>query len=127
MVKTMVSKTINRGLSPYEYAKIKIKNGEMKMEKTSNSKSSTSDNVEKIPAYVLRMKEELSDLIEKEIKLKKFINEDNPVYSKLNNIQKDLLKIQAAAMNTYADTLATRYAMETNQFSNNSNTYKRII
>lgn len=123
----MVSKTINRGLSPYEYAKIKIKNGEMKMEKTSNSKSSTSDNVEKIPAYVLRMKEELSDLIEKENKLKKFINEDNIVYSKLNNIQKDLLKIQAAAMNTYADTLTTRYAMETNQFSNNSNTYKRII
>lgn len=89
------------------------------MEKTTNySKSSSSDNEEKMPAYVLRMKEELSDLIEKENKLKKFINDKNSVYSKLNNIQKDLLKIQAAAMKTYAEALATRYAMETNQFSN---------
>ena len=116
MVKTMVSKTINRGSSPCGYAKkIKMEN---EMRKTTNySKLSISDNEGKTPDYVLRMKEELSDLIEKKNKLKKFINDENSVYSKLNNIQKDLLKIQAAAMTTYANALATRYAMETNQFS----------
>ena len=88
------------------------------MEKSTNySKSTASDNEEKIPAYVLRMQKELSDLIEKKNKLKKFINDENPVYSNLNNIQKDLLKIQAAAMVTYAEALSARYAMETNQFS----------
>lgn len=65
----------------------------------------------KIPDHVLRMTEERDELTTRLEALGHFIN-DNPIYIGLSEIQKDLLKIQYDAMQTYSRILHVRIEQE---------------
>lgn len=68
----------------------------------------------KIPAHILRMEEEMKELVTRLEALFSFIDVDNPIYMGLSTMQKDLLSIQCDAMTAYNKILHVRIENEYN-------------
>ena len=74
---------------------------------------------EDVPDYLLRMYDEFKELVNRLVKLRKFVKEDK-VFKNLDAYRKEMLLKQLQQMEDYADTLECRIAYEENLLKTNN-------
>lgn len=74
---------------------------------------------EDIPDYLLRMYDEFKELVNRLVKLRKFVKEDK-AFKNLDAYRKEMLLKQLQQMEDYADTLECRIAYEENLLKTNN-------
>lgn len=72
-----------------------------------------------VPDYLLRMYDEFKELVNRLVKLRKFVKEDK-VFKNLDAYRKEMLLKQLQQMEDYADTLECRIAYEENLLKTNN-------
>lgn len=74
---------------------------------------------EDVPDYLLRMYDEFKELVNRLVKLRKFVKEDK-TFKNLDAYRKEMLLKQLQQMEDYADTLECRIAYEENLLKTNN-------
>lgn len=74
---------------------------------------------EDVPDYLLRMYDEFKELVNRLVKLRKFVKEDK-AFKNLDAYRKEMLLKQLQQMEDYADTLECRIAYEENLLKTNN-------
>ena len=74
---------------------------------------------EDVPNYLLRMYDEFKELVNRLVKLRKFVKEDK-TFKNLDAYRKEMLLKQLQQMEDYADTLECRIAYEENLLKTNN-------
>lgn len=74
---------------------------------------------EDVPDYLLRMYDEFKELVDRLVKLRKFVKEDK-TFKNLDAYRKEMLLKQLQQMEDYADTLECRIAYEENLLKTNN-------